>query len=211
MNHAKRNPGIPKRPIPQKNAKVVLGSRLKRPLNTASLSTANALKWQIVAELRAIIDRAAQGNPKADQPANEALSIAAHRVTLTDPEAVRELDEEITRRADEMRGDPVETEADGRGGPVYIYDQVREAKATAFADLAMGRATPLGHHHAAYLSHSLTKARTQGDSRRAIAFLTEWCGRVGKLQRWRPSPARRPYASTMHYLHSQALHHPRSP
>jgi len=25
MNHAKRNPGIPKRPNPQKNAKVVLG------------------------------------------------------------------------------------------------------------------------------------------------------------------------------------------
>src|ERR1700677_2390151 len=72
-----------------------LGSRLKRPLNTASLSTANALKWQIVAELRTIIDRAAQGNPTADQPANEALSIAAHRATLRDPEAVRELDEEI--------------------------------------------------------------------------------------------------------------------
>jgi hypothetical protein len=26
MNHAKRNPGIPKRPKPQKNAKVVLAS-----------------------------------------------------------------------------------------------------------------------------------------------------------------------------------------
>jgi len=26
MNHAKRNPGIPKRPNPQKNAKVVLGN-----------------------------------------------------------------------------------------------------------------------------------------------------------------------------------------
>ena len=26
MNHAKRNPGIPKRPNPQKNAKVVLGA-----------------------------------------------------------------------------------------------------------------------------------------------------------------------------------------
>jgi hypothetical protein len=156
-----------------------LGSRLKRPLNTASLSTANALKWQIVAELRAIIERTAQGNPKADQPANEALSIAAHRATLRDAKAVRELDEEIIHRADEMRGDPVETEADGRGHPVYVYDQDREAKATLFADLALARATPIGHHHAAYLSHSLTKARTQGDSRRAIAFLTEWCGRVG--------------------------------
>ena len=31
MNHAKRNPGIPKRPNPQKNAKVVLGWRLMKP------------------------------------------------------------------------------------------------------------------------------------------------------------------------------------
>jgi hypothetical protein len=45
--------------------------------------------------------------------------------------------------------------------------------------MAMGRATPIGYHHAAYLSHSHTKARTQGDSRRAIAFLTEWCGEAG--------------------------------
>jgi len=29
MNHAKRNPGIPKRPNPQKNAKVVLGLQRK--------------------------------------------------------------------------------------------------------------------------------------------------------------------------------------
>lgn len=45
--------------------------------------------------------------------------------------------------------------------------------------MAMGRATPISHHHSAYLSHSHTKARTQGDSRRAIAFLTEWCARAG--------------------------------
>jgi hypothetical protein len=30
MNHAKRNPGIPKRPNPQKNAKVVLAPKRDR-------------------------------------------------------------------------------------------------------------------------------------------------------------------------------------
>jgi hypothetical protein len=92
---------------------------------------------------------------------------------------VAQLDEAVADRADDMRGDPVATEADEHGNPVYLYDSEREARASTFADMAMGRATPIGHHHAAYLSHSNTKARTQGDSRRAIAFLTEWCGRVG--------------------------------
>jgi integrase len=156
-----------------------LGSRLKRPLNTTSLATANALKWTVVAELRAIIERSARGNPKADQPADEALTIAAHRAALRDPEAVAQLDEAVADRADDMRGEPVATEADGNGNPVYLYDPQREAQASTFADMAMGRATPIGHHHAAYLSYSNTKARTQGDSRRAIAFLTEWCGRAG--------------------------------
>src|ERR1700723_3017514 len=70
-----------------------LGSKLKRPLNTSSLATANALKWTVVAELRALIDNAARGNPKADQPADKALSIAAHRAALRDPEEVAVLDE----------------------------------------------------------------------------------------------------------------------
>jgi integrase len=156
-----------------------LGTRLKHPLNTTSLATANALKWAVVAELRALINKAARGNPKADQPADEALSIAAHRAALRDSEAVAQLDEAVADRAEDMRGDPIDVEADDGGRPVYIYDPEREKRAAAFADMAMGRATPISHHHAAYLSHSHTKARTQGDSRRAIAFLTEWCGKVG--------------------------------
>jgi hypothetical protein len=99
-----------------------LGSRLKRPLNTTSLATANALKWAVVAELRAIIDKAARGNPKADQPADEALTIAAHRAALRDPEAVAQLDEAVADQAEEMRGDPVAVEADDEGRPVYVYD-----------------------------------------------------------------------------------------
>ena len=48
MNHAKRNPGIPKRPNPQKNAKVVLGtscqdSRLPRDRPQSSMSCVAAI------------------------------------------------------------------------------------------------------------------------------------------------------------------------
>ena len=130
-----------------------LGSRLKRPLNTTSLA-------------------------RADQPTDEALTIAAHRARA-DAEEREGLDAAIADRAEDMRGDPIDVEADDEGRPVYVYDPEREKRAAAFADMAMGRATPISHHHAAYLSHSHTKARTQGDSRRAIAFLTEWCGKVG--------------------------------
>jgi integrase len=153
-----------------------LGSKLKRPLNTTSLATANALKWTVVAELRAIIERAARGNPKADQPADEAMTIAAHRAALRDPEAVAQLDEAVADRAEDMRGDPVDVEADADGRPVYIYDHERERRATAFADMARGRSTPIGHHHPAFLAQSTTKARTKGDDRRAIEFLLKWCG-----------------------------------
>jgi hypothetical protein len=97
-----------------------LGTRLKHTLNTTSLAAANALKWAVVADLRALIDKAARGNPKADQPADEALSIAAHRAALRDPEAVAQLDEAVADRAEDMRGDPVATEAGEEGRPVYL-------------------------------------------------------------------------------------------
>ena len=44
-----------------------LGTKLKRPLNTDSRATANTLKWAVVAELKAIIDRAGrEGKHGAD-------------------------------------------------------------------------------------------------------------------------------------------------
>jgi hypothetical protein len=66
-----------------------LGTRLKRPLNTDSRATANALKWAVVAELKAIIDRTAHDSPKPDNGAHEALAIAAHRAVLRDPRTWR--------------------------------------------------------------------------------------------------------------------------
>jgi site-specific recombinase XerC len=157
-----------------------LGTRLKRPLHTDSRATANALKWAVVAELRGIIDRAASGTPAADSGTREALEIAAHRATVRDPEELEQLDEAIARRADEMRGDPIATEADAEtGGPVYIHDQDRESRAGLFHAMATGKATPIDYHHPAFLAAQMTKARTKGDDRRAIAFLKAWCDQTG--------------------------------
>ena len=158
-----------------------LGSRLKRPLNTSSLATANALKWTVVAELRAIIEKAARGNPQApdgrsiDQSANEAVEIATIRAKTT-TEEVELMDEEIARRWEDMRGDPVAVEADEEGHPVYLYDPEREATASQWAALASGRATPITAYHATFVAGQMTKARTKGDDRRAIELLLRWCG-----------------------------------
>ena len=157
-----------------------LGTRLKRNLNTTSRATANALKWTVVAELKAIIERASRDTPAASEPAHEALAIAAHRATLRDPEAVAALDEVIAERAEEMQGDPVATEKDAdTGAAVYLYDPDREAAAVSFADLAMGRATPVAPHHPTFVAAQLTKARTKGDDRRALGFLLVWCEHTG--------------------------------
>ena len=50
-----------------------LGTKLKRPLNTDSRATANTLKWAVVAELKAIIDRAGRDVPQGDHLTREAL------------------------------------------------------------------------------------------------------------------------------------------
>ena len=121
-----------------------LGTKLKRPLNTDSRATANTLKWAVVAELKAIIDRAGRDVPQGDHLTREALELATHRVTVRDDQELAQLDEEIARRADEMLGDPVATETDpDTGGPVYLYDAGRESAAGLFAAMASGRATPI--------------------------------------------------------------------
>ena len=159
-----------------------LGSRLKRPLNTSSLPTANALKWTVVAELRAIIEKAARGNPQApdgrsiDQSANEAVEIATIRAKAA-AEEVELMDEEIARRWEDMRGDPVAVEADEGGHPVYLYDPEREATASQWAALASGRAIPITAYHATFVAGQMTKARTKGDDRRAIELLLRGAGR----------------------------------
>jgi hypothetical protein len=58
-----------------------LGTKLKRPLNTDSRATANTLKWAVVAELKAIIDRVGRDVPQEDHLTREALELATHRVT----------------------------------------------------------------------------------------------------------------------------------
>ena len=81
--------------------------------------------------------------------------------------------ETIITRAEEMLGDPIATEADERGGPVYIYDHERERRATTYA--AQASQAPLDHHLAAFLSsRGQLKADTKARHERALGALSSW-------------------------------------
>jgi integrase len=159
--------------------KAKLGTRLKRSLNTDSLTVASKLKWRVIAELREMIEGARQGSA-GDPLRREALEVAEFRSrAVTDAE--REIIEEAAvERAYDLLGAPVRTEADPEtGDTIAEYDAQRQAAADAFADTALGRAVPIDLHHDAFLAQSMTKARTKADDRRALKYLLQWCERRG--------------------------------
>ncbi|WP_336488231.1 tyrosine-type recombinase/integrase [Methylobacterium nigriterrae] len=158
-----------------------LGTRLKRQLQTDSLAIANQLKWQVVSELKAEIDRARRGAggapSRTDILTREAIMLANERAKAQTDDDLDTLDYVVGLRADELRGDPVAVEPDHRGRPEYIYDPQRDAAAGHFRALAMGEATPIGLHHERFIASANLKARTKGDDYRAVKFLVAWCER----------------------------------
>lgn len=135
-----------------------LGTRLKRPLNTDSLAVANRLKWSVVAELRAMIEKARlEAEGKGTAAVAEAMqwreALAEERETGAEPV----MSELLSDRAYELEAE--------RGTDT----------ARAFVEVATGKATPLDAFHDDYMAHQHTKARTQADDKRAIGYLKEWC------------------------------------
>ncbi len=163
-------------PVPR-DVQGKLGTRLKRLLQTDSLTVATRLKWPIVSELRASIEGAREGS-NSDPLRREAVEIAEYRArAVTDAEREIITDAAVTR-AEELLGDPIAAEVDpATGEPSYEYDAKREVQADAYADIALGRATPIDLHHDAYLAQSPIKVRSKADDRRAMAYLLEWCAR----------------------------------
>ncbi|MFY9295006.1 MAG: DUF6538 domain-containing protein [Methylorubrum rhodinum] len=84
-----------------------LGTRLKRPLHTDSLTVANQIKWQVIGELKAEIDaarRGAGGATKGDALAREAMALAAQRARAHSYEEASDLDHAMYERMDDLRG-----------------------------------------------------------------------------------------------------------
>jgi hypothetical protein len=153
--------------------RVVVGQReggrivkLQRSLGTASLREAQRLRWPVVAELKAFIGGKVQGQSAEAWRA----ALAAGDGGPDDPTPHL-----LSDHLDAIRGDPIATEADENGGPVYLYDSERERRAVEFADRAYGRATPLDTYLDPFLaSRGTLREDTERRHRWAVKALADW-------------------------------------
>ncbi len=160
-----------------------LGTKLKRPLGTDSLREANRLKWDVIAELKAIIAQAdnpslsieAARKQARDKAMHQAALLADRRKAAFETEERDQVDEEIALTAEKLAGRPVGFDEHGH----ETYDSDRSAIATEFVQLARGDKTPIDHHHTKFLSMSHVKPRTQADDKRAMKLLKDWCKKAG--------------------------------
>jgi hypothetical protein len=141
-----------------------LGTKLKRSLHTGSLREAQARRWPVVAELKALVAGKAQGQSTDSAEAWRA-ALAAGDGGPYDPTPHL-----LHDHLDALRGDPIVTEEDVDGSPVYIYHPERERRAVEFADRAYDRATPVD----TYVDTYLAAERTKDIHRRALGLLREW-------------------------------------
>jgi integrase len=149
-----------------------LGTKLKRSLGTASLREAQRLRWAVVAELKAQLAHPSHPSDEADA---WRAALAASSGEPDDPTEAA-----LHDHLDTILGDPIATEADEKGSPVYLYSPERERRATEFADRAYGRATPLTEHLPAFLtSRGELKADTRKRHEAAVKNLSAWLRREG--------------------------------
>jgi integrase len=145
--------------------------KLRRSLGTASLREAQRLRWPIVAELKASAS-GAQGTAAARTDEAEAWRAALAASTGEPHDPTKLL---LHDHLEALRGDPIVTEEDVDGSPVYIYHPERERRAVEFADRAYGRATPIGEHLPAFLaSRGELKADTRKRHEAAVKNLSAW-------------------------------------
>jgi integrase len=148
--------------------------RLKRSLGTASLREAQRLRWPIVAELKASAN-GAQGMAAARTDEAEAWKAALAASTGGRDDQVRHA---LSDHLDALRGDPIATEEDENGSPLYLYDPERERRAVELADRVYGRATQLTEHLSAFLaSRGQLKEDTKVRHEAAVGALSGWLKR----------------------------------
>jgi integrase len=151
-----------------------LGRRLKRTLGTHDVHLARAKRWAVIAELKASIEAARSGPPQVTLD-HEAL---AYRTALTD---AKQLTEQSEYRDD---NDWLETSSETllsseiAERAYEIEDRHGPQAARTFADIALGRSTPLAIHVDDWLAQgglrgSLTE-KTKIEHRRAVRELVGW-------------------------------------
>lgn len=180
-------------PVPR-SLHSVLGTKLKRPLNTDSLSTANLLKHAVIAELRQEIARAASGKTDStgksdDRLTAEALALRASIEQATDDRERQDVIDYIATRADEIAGDPVETTDSNSGARTFEYDSAQASIAGVFSRLATGESSPLRSFVQQW--HGQASRTMNGPS----IYWKNGAGRIVLTLRLRPSRGRLPAGS----------------
>lgn len=159
--------------VPKAAQKKLGKTRLKRALNTDSLSIANQLKWPIVREFHDLIASAQTTDPEVRAIAEELRRQRSQ--TTCDAEAL-EVEAGISATIEILLGPEVDTYADpitGEQEPVYAPEAVARVK--EFNAVLHGQATLLSKYHEQYMNQLTVKARTKSDDKRAIALLERWC------------------------------------
>jgi integrase len=141
--------------------------KARRSLGTGSLREAQRLRWAVVAELKASMPKVATMDTEADA---WKAALAAGDGGPNDQTPLL-----LHDHLEALRGDPIVTEEDVDGSPVYIYHPERERRAVEFADRAYGRATLVDTYWEPYLASLAIAERTKGVHRRALTRLQEWC------------------------------------
>lgn len=157
-----------------------LGTKLKRPLNTDSLATANVLKWTVVAQLKKEIARQRSGKTdnagKSEDPLTaEALALRVSIEEAADDRARQDVIDYIATRADEIAGDPVETTDIYSGARTFEYDNAQASIAGTFSRLATGESTPLRSFVEQWHGQASRHPRVMADDERALELLETWC------------------------------------
>ncbi len=149
-----------------------LGTKLKQSLNTDSLTTANALKWNVIRQLKAKLEQATSGTLQ-DPVVQEGLLYREALEKAKDDHERENIEAALDARIEVIRGTPLGPDPDDPSTP--LYDEARDARASLLNDVALGMGTPLLTHLKTYHSQGNRKARTQADDERAIEYLTDWC------------------------------------
>jgi integrase len=167
-----------------KSLQLALGkTKLKRSLETDSLTEANRLKWAVVAELRAELE-AAKTPSRASGDAAVYKSLASEyrdRLARLPPDGAEALAlrEEIALAAESILGNKAYVERDEDGEEEIAHPSDRVAIASEFASVALATATPLRDGLNKFHAEGLWNNRTKADSSRALGYLEDWCRRQG--------------------------------
>lgn len=161
--------------VPRDLQKAVGKTKLKLALGTDSLVVANQLKHSVIARLRASLDEYRK-DASTDPLMREAMALrkALAEVGRSGPsyDEVRyeALTDAVALRAEEIQGRAI---GEDRGEPEY--EAKREARALAFADIALGRATPVDLPLPTFLQEKKKWGpRTVADFQRALGYLKAW-------------------------------------